>query len=179
MANLFEIHKHANIVCLTNQELSKAVFLFQLNSQLQLLQLLLVLHINSIEDIGEDSQTESESIFSTLTFRLKFHLYNLFLNHPWVIFFEGFKQISICWGVTKCEQWWDERQKINYEANNDRNLTKLTTHCLDIYQNEAWQFFRPHLPPIMVSVLCIESGVVFLSGPKSNQNYWISTAKFY
>ena len=24
--------------------------------------------------------------------------------------------------------------KINYEANNDRNLTKLTTHCLDLYQ---------------------------------------------
>ena len=43
-----------------------------------------------------------------------------------------------------------ERQKINYDANNDRNLTKLTTHCLDLYQDEAWQFFRPHLPPIMV-----------------------------
>ena len=30
-----------------------------------------------------------------------------------------------------------KRQKINYEANNDRNLTKLTTHCLDLYQNEV------------------------------------------
>ena len=30
-----------------------------------------------------------------------------------------------------------KRQKINYEANNDRNLTKLNTHCLDLYQNEV------------------------------------------
>ena len=30
-----------------------------------------------------------------------------------------------------------KRQKINYEANNDRNLTKLSTHCLDLYQNEV------------------------------------------
>jgi len=40
-------------------------------------------------------------------------------------------------------------QKTNYEANNDRNLTKLTTHCLDLYQIEVWPFFRPQLPPIM------------------------------
>ena len=30
-----------------------------------------------------------------------------------------------------------KRQKINYEANNDRNLTKLSTHCLDLYKNEV------------------------------------------
>ena len=65
-------------------------------------------------------------------------------------FFYYYFSIFIWWGVTKCAQWWDERQKINYKANNDRNLTKLTTHCLDLYQNEVWQFFRPHLPPIMV-----------------------------
>ena len=57
---------------------------------------------------------------------------------------------SIGQGVTKTYKWWDERQKINYEANNDRNLTKLTTHCLDLYQIEVWPFFLPHLPPIMV-----------------------------
>ena len=28
-------------------------------------------------------------------------------------------------------------KKINYEANNDSNLTKLTTHCLDLYQIEV------------------------------------------
>ena len=32
----------------------------------------MLVHINSIEDIEEDPQTESESIFSTLTFRVKF-----------------------------------------------------------------------------------------------------------
>ena len=41
-------------------------------------------------------------------------------------------------------------------------------------------FFDQTYPPSWSkSVLCIESGVVFLSGPKSNQNYWVSTAKFY
>ena len=89
------------------------------------------------------------------------------------------KTVFIWWGVTKCAQWWDERQKINYEANNDRNLTKLTTHCLDLYQNEVWQFFRPNLPPIMVkTALCIESGVVFLSGQKSNPKVRVYPEKF-
>ena len=44
---------------------------------------------------------------------------------------------SLCQGVTKTYKWGSERQKINYEANNDRNLTKLTTHCLDLYQIEV------------------------------------------
>ena len=80
---------------------------------------------------------------------------------------------TLCNGETK-------RQKINYEANNDRNLTKLSTHCLDLYQNEVWQFFDHTYPPSWSkSVLCIESGVAFLSSPKSNQNSGISTAKFY
>ena len=44
------------------------------------------------------------------------------------------KVFRICQGVTKTYKWWDERQKINYEANNDRNLIKLTTHYLYRYQ---------------------------------------------
>ena len=60
--------------------------------------------------------------------------------------------ICLCQGVTKCWQWWDERQKINYEANNDRNLTKLTTHYLYRYQIQVWPFFWPNLPPIMVKM---------------------------
>ena len=58
--------------------------------------------------------------------------------------------VYIWQGVTKTYKWGSERQKINYEANNDRNLTKLTIHCLDLYQIEVWPFFRPHVPPIMV-----------------------------
>ena len=51
------------------------------------------------------------------------------------------------WGPNCIEKEGAKCQKINYEANNDRNLTKLTTHCLDLYQIEVWPFFRPQLPP--------------------------------
>ena len=52
-------------------------------------------------------------------------------------------QISYIVGITYVEvsrnanNGETKRQKINYEANNDRNLTKLNTHCLDLYQNEV------------------------------------------
>ena len=72
---------------------------------------------------------------------------------------------SIWQGVAWIQQEGANGQKINYEANNDRNLTKLTTHCLDLYQIEVWPFFRPQLPPIMVITAHIYS---FLEKPLGN-----------
>ena len=54
-------------------------------------------------------------------------------------------------GHRRCQQQRQrQRQKTNYEANNGRNLTKLTTHYLFLYQIQVWPFFLPNLPPIMV-----------------------------
>ena len=53
-------------------------------------------------------------------------------------------------------------------------------HIALTYTKMSFENFFDHTypPSWSKSVLCIESGVVFLSGPKSNQNSRISTAKF-
>ena len=84
--------------------------------------------------------------------------------------------------------------KVSRKLNNgETNAKKLITrpimtvtspnspHIALTYTKMRFDNFFDHTypPSWSKSVLCIESGVVFLSGPKSNQKSRTSTAKFY
>ena len=59
-------------------------------------------------------------------------------------------------GVTKSYKRGSERQKINYEAINGRNLTKITRHGVFPSQIQVWD---PTQPPSWSKLLiCAKSG---------------------
>ena len=61
-------------------------------------------------------------------------------------------QLYIWQGVVWIQKKGASGQKINYEVNNARNLTKFTTHYLDPSQIKVCPFLGPTPAPVMVKI---------------------------